>query len=142
MNSRKTTKRIKNLDISSKELSRASVIENAIQSLSYRDLLYLSRSINTGDSRYIRKMSNSGRKVYSLIKSTITPTSIRFRSRSNPAAFRARKIPAQTRLPRKPPTRCSKKAVVKIIDDNILSRETDMTREIDTKKLYSKFYTE
>ena len=39
--------------------------------LNYRDLLYLSQAVATEDPRYVQRMSNSGRKAYSLVKEVI-----------------------------------------------------------------------
>lgn len=54
---------------------KAQEIENKVKTISkvlnYRDLLYLSQAVATEDPRYVKRMSNSGRKAYSLVKEVI-----------------------------------------------------------------------
>jgi hypothetical protein len=107
----------------SEEPSLYCVIEKQIQPLSHRDLLYLSRSISTGDIRYFRRLSNPGKKVYSTVKQSFASSGNKSRSKVKTA-------------------RWSKEEVVGIIDNIILSKEQDMIKGIDPIKLYNNLDSE
>ncbi len=131
MKLKKTAKKIKDKSATRSRKTSGKALEGTIitasTSLSYRDLMYLARSISTGDIRDINKMSNAGRKAYSTVKGSIVPVAMGTKENNG-------RIRVGTTYSKK----ISKEKASKIIDNVIWKKEMEMTEGVDLSSVRRK----
>lgn len=102
------------------------LVANSSKDLSHRDLLYLSQAITTGKAKDINRMSNAGRKAYSTVKQTISP------SGSDSKNCQIIRVGSACGRP------ISKEKAGRIINGVLMDMEAEMVKGIDVSSISEK----